>query len=427
MSRGATDLVQVDVSARMPRLFSHFVVPLYRGEAVSVESPLNRLHLDDALASVSTGDGLAHQIAFELQAMARHLLNHELEITIGLDEVRLAAAAYQICWFFHGAVEDGRVWKRRMDNISSEVEELLDTVEPILTEEVLVARHLMFRNLVRLERTDSKVEFGRWWGALNFKGQEPRWTRFPGRGKGFVSRTRVQVSRSVKDRAVGDSFSKLMGHTPLTALIESVEIGGHFDFGSAIAPLALTATCRLVTNRILERGLGEYIGTLGVSFLDHLRSDAPVAHKRYLARFLYNLLLTHCAFEVDGESLMAPLDGAVHRAAMRGGGGAFTSPWWEETLAGRGEGYDSAAAGGLGVKAGTVERVTLEISQILFVTLHMLRGPLGGAHLLSDEALALRVERFLSRMVERERMVVSEVKAATNVVYRELVQRLEYE
>ena len=375
MSEGSTDLVPANQPEDQPQLFKHFLLPLVRGQKVSIGVPLNRSHLEEVLSAVITGDRSIQNLQLRLQRMASRLVAHPVMIELTVDDLKLAAAAYQVCWFFHEAPESERIWQRRVENIVKETETLLEGVGLPRTEGQLIARHLMLRHLTRLYRVDTRVEFGVFWGALEFVGTEPTWVKMPGRARGVMERSTVWVHKAVYSKPVSRAFWRLMSLTPLTSLMACDRLDPYFTFWGTATALAMPSTCRLVTNHTLNEGLGNFMPALGRAFVQYIKdSQQPLSHRRYVGRFLYNLVLTHCTF-ADQASLegrlvpTASLDGPVEgekapapKAAPEGGGSAL------DPL----EFYASAWA------------------------LHQLRGPLGAAHLLAEEGLGAKVERFLA-------------------------------
>ncbi len=346
-----TALVTTRDAIGTPQLLRHFLLPLIRGQAVTMGVPLNKAHLEDALASVVTGEASIHDLQFELQTMAARLVAHPLMIDLTVDDMKLAAAAYQVCWFFHWAPERDRIWRRRLENIAAETEALVGSVGLPRSEAQVVARHLMFRHLPRLFRQDTKVEFGAFWGSLQFMGTEPSWVKLPGRSRGALSREKVWVYREIASRPVSRAWRHIMSLSPLTNLLACDRMGADFSYWGAVAALALPSTCRIVTNDYLKRGLGPVAPTLARGFMAYAPdASQPLTHRLYVARFLYNLVASWCQVQ-PVEALDAPLEA---------GQGQEVSLFYEVAHA-----------------------------------LHGLRGPLGGAHLMSDEVLLGRVERFL--------------------------------
>ena len=150
MSQGSTDLVPVGREGARPRLLEHFVLPLLRGQQVSIGVPLGKSHLDEIIAAVMTGDDSIKHLQFELQAMASRLVAHPVMIELGIDDVKLMAAAYQVCWFFHTSPEKEKIWERRIENIVEETMALVQTVDYPRNEGQLLGRHLLLRHMVHL-------------------------------------------------------------------------------------------------------------------------------------------------------------------------------------------------------------------------------------------------------------------------------------
>jgi hypothetical protein len=168
-----------------------------------------------------------------------------------------------------------------------------------------------------------------------------------------------------------------MNHTPITILLEAEKMGEALDFSAMVGALARPMTCRFVTNGILERGIHQVLDPLAGAFQRFLDGPAPLVHKRYVARFLYNLVLTHCAFDV-GEK---PSSG---RAKM---------PNRHKTL--------------------------------LYTALHRLRSDLGADHLFSDEVLASRSEFFVVPVMESGEGI-EELEAKATAATQDLKRKLRY-
>lgn len=396
MSEGQ-ELALMPVSAQQPSLLRHFIIPLVQGEPVSIGVPLNKGHLDEAVAAVVTGDRVISELEMVLERLATRLVAHPVRIQLTEEELRLAAVAYQVCWFFHWAPEQQRVWGSRLENIVAETEGLLSRVGLPKTVGQALGRHLILRHLPLVYRVDTTISFDFFWSPLEFIGADKvEWVKLPGRSRGRKEERSVWVWRQVYQKPIGRAFWQMMSLSPLTNLLHCDRMHPYFTFWGTATALSVPSLCRLVTNRYLEVGLGQMMPALAKGFYKMLNDpQQPLSHKRYIARFVYNLALTHCALTRE-EALdrlpSAPLFGVSGGAGVpddRDEGGADTAK-------------DSP--------------VTF---YALVEALHMLRGALGGAHLCADEALSQRLSRFLAAA----RLEPGHAESAA----RELARGLQYE
>ncbi len=368
MSQGESSTALV-LTENAPAPLTHFLVPLVQGQTVHIGVPLTARHLNEAEAAVMTGNRSIQHLQLLLQDMATRLVPHAVHIELTVEDIRMAAAAYQICWFFHWSVEEGRIWKRRLDNVVKELGELLARVGLPRTEAQLLGRHLLFRHLPALFRVDTRVEFGFFWGTLDFIGTEPDWVKLPGRSKGVMERSAVWVGQRVFEKPVGQAFWRLMGLTPLTALLHCDRLFPYFSFWGAASALSLPSVCRLVTSAYVDGGLWRRMPALEKAFRQMLGDpQESVAHRRYMARFLYNLVLTHVSFCDEDDIYRYPDISAFEPPDVQG------------------------------VARTSRDLQTLDLSGFYAVidALHALRGPLGAAHLMSDPELLASVERFVA-------------------------------
>ncbi len=377
-------------------LLEDFVQPLVMGQKVFIHEPLDRNALDRLVSCAVEPDTFLRSLQSSMYAMALRLVPHALDIRLTEQDLKLAAVAYQICWFFHGDAEEGNLWQSRAKKLVEECERVLSTVGLPRTEAELIGRHLLLRHLSRVFRTDTKLEFNAFfWRNLEFRGQEPQWARWPLRADPLVERTQVRVHEHVYAKPAGRLYYGVLSRSPLTNLLQCDRLYPQFTFWGSVVALALPAVCRLVTDRYMSRGLHEVMPALAHAFGRFLEdSREPLAHRRYMARFMLNLGLTWCYFS-PRESLGVfpggkPVEG--QQAVAVGATPPASSPKQSEATARFYEFFDA---------------------------LYALRGPLGATHLASTEDLDKRVALFVSAAnlnQERQSMIKQKIASCLDYV-----------
>ena len=179
---------------------------------------------------------------------------------------------------------------------------------------------------------------------------------------------------------VCDIFVRLLKLSPLTNLLDCFRTHPWFDFGGTIVVLALPSLCRVTTNEILRQGLARYIPALGRGFLTYISTKSePTSDKRYVARFLLNLLISHCYFAPDKELSSTP---DLHHLGSTTPSGLPPPAHTEEE--------DKA-------KQERKARYRTDIRNFYAImsALFRLRGPLGATHVSQIPGLLDRDERFL--------------------------------
>lgn len=362
-------------------LLENFVVPLMRGEQVTISRPASGDDVSALVADVMTQDRANQYLTLELQRRAARMLAHPPLLELRPSDLKLTIAAYQACWFFHTSVEEGKVWESRQRNIQEETLQLLDTIGMPETTGQAIVRHLLLRHLPRLTRTDYHLTFSFFWSDLRFYGTEPDWVKLPGRGNPSIDREEVALARAVQARPVASIYRRTVWLSPLTNLLSCDLLHPHFTFWGTIGALAVPQLCRYVTSELLRGGrLQRYMPALAVGGLKTIEDTQEArAHRRYVARFLYNLVLTHARFE-DSERLATPTIFAPAPEQRR------PSPQ-----------RDNAAADPARAARDSRHKDLHENGLTFFAlarALHNMRGPLGAAHLTNDALLMERVAAF---------------------------------
>jgi len=340
-----------------PVLLRDFAAPLMRGSAITMGDPLSaKLYLDLIGGMLASESAFAH-FQLELQRRANRSFVDPPLIELHRADLDLVATAYQFCWFFHGLAEDHRVWDRRQRNLYDEAMELVARVPAPPDDVAAFTRHLLLRHLPRVVRNDTHLSFNMLWGDLHFKGTEPKWLRLPGRRNPAIKRETVWLARTGSRPELRALFDAILARSPLTRLLGLPELGPQTQVQGLIATLAVPRLCRYATLSMLEGGLPDYMAPLAITALDYIRdADAPVLHRRYLAKFVYNLCLTWCMFADDK---------------------ALTT--------------DYAASGPTDSSVAVARRKFTA----LIAALHDFRGELGAAHLFADPDLERRVGMLL--------------------------------
>lgn len=367
-----------------PGLMGEFVRPLALGQRVTIREPLSRESMEILVAQTAlSDDGELGQLKRQLQALARRLLPQELWLEILPAEMKLVAVAYQVCWFFHHSVEEGRVWQRRLQELVEGCDRVLSSVGLPRSQGQLIARHLLLRHLPQVYRTDTRLEFGAFWQPLEFLGTTPDWARWPLRSNPLQEKRQVWIHQHVYARPAGRLYYGVLSRSPLTNLLHCDRLHPQFTFWGAVSALALPDVCRLVTNDFLARGLHEVMPALAHGFGRFLEDERePLSHRRYVARFLLNLGLSWCYFAPKEQlGIISGRDRyATAAEKLKAVGAATTRP------------------------RGVAEAPTPPRAELLdprsfypwFWALYRLRGPLGAAHLDSDGELRERVALFLA-------------------------------
>ncbi len=360
------------VKLERPGLLRDFVAPLVLGEPVHVGGPLTREDLEGLVAQAQ-GPGELDGLLLQMQRQARELTPEPVLVELGPQEMVLAAVAYQVAWYFHDSVERRKVWQRRLTYQAEQGERLLSRVGLPQTQGRLLGRHLLLRHVARLFRTDTRLEFGAVWGPVSFFGQEPRWRKLPLRGDPLVEKRRVWVSREVFGRPAAPLYYGLMARSPLTSLLDCERLHPHFTFWGSAWALGLPWMCRLVTSAYVGKGLEAVMPALWQAFWRYAEDRGePLGQRRYLARFLLNLGLTHCMFTPPERLEVFEGNPKAHPYVPKAEGG-------EAALREQARGFHD-----------------------LFWALYEFRGFLGGAHLVSAGQLEARVAAFSSALVGRD-------------------------
>ncbi len=364
-------------------LMHRFLEPLCFGNAaVEIKDPLTRAAVDQLLAEAITRSAQLHDLEVGLQRLADQLVPHPVDIRVTEDDLLLVVAAYHVAFQLHHTVAEARVWDRRMDSLNAQVLQLLSGVQTAGNEGQLLARHLMLRHLPVAYRIDTRVEFGAFWAPLTFRGQNASWVQWPLRKHHHIEKNSVWIGSLAQGRCA-TIYARLLALTPLTKLVHTPTLAAFFDWQGCAPALALPGPCRLATNTILNEGLPRAMPALGRAFIDYChRALEPVTHRRYIARFLLNLVLTHVTFQhpetlATGPDLQSvepePAPKVPVPAAPTGGGKTERSKQRRAEL----------------------RRGVVEFYAVIAV-LHQLRGHLGAAHLYAEEGLQERMETFLS-------------------------------
>jgi hypothetical protein len=363
-------------------LLERFAWPMALGQRVILGEPLGRASLAALLGLAREGQGGALEgLRRLLQVQARQLMAQPVAVEIQEPELRLVAVAYHICWTFHAQAEEGRLWRHRADALFEGCERLLKSVGLPRSLGQLVGRHLLLRNLPELYRTDTRLEFGALWGSLEFLGSSPQWVRWPLRSDPLVTRRQTWLHEHIYARPAGRLYYGVMSRSPLTSLLRCERVHPQFTFWGATAALANRELCRLVTNDYLSRGLVAVMPALANAawrFFEDQRE--PLAHRRYIARFLLNLGLSWCHFQAP-EALLAPppSPSGDTLALLKALGAAPTHPVDLSKLA-------------------SPRRELLEprAFYLLFGGLYALREALGAAWVAQEPALQEQAARFVS-------------------------------
>jgi hypothetical protein len=360
-------------------ILDRFLRPLCFGQgAVKLKNPVTQSAVNQLMAQAGPGSSAGLDLEIRLQAMAAQLVPHPLDIRIGEEELKLVVAAYHVAWELHLSADDRNLWERRRKNLDEEVRTLISGIRPPDTEGVLLTRHLLLRHLPVAFRIDTRVEFWTFWGPLTFRGQSPSWVQYPLRKSHNEKRESVWLNDSVQGEDVRGIYSHLLRLTPLTKLVQAPWLGPLFDWHGCTRALVMPGTCRYVTNTILKEGIATFMPQLGHTFLAFCQKQGPVAEKRYLARFLLNLWLTLLTFDDDARHI-----------PQRNAHAAPSAP----------EGRDGEIpVPRAGKETPSARRKRLREQMMaccaVFASLYDLRGPLGAAHLFSDD-LHARARTFL--------------------------------
>ncbi|MEO1270404.1 MAG: hypothetical protein AAFX99_20145 [Myxococcota bacterium] len=384
-------------------LLSQFVVPLMRGEPVTISRPAEGADVGALVADVMTDDRAHQYLSLELQQRAARMLVHPPLMELRPSDIKLMIAAYQSCWFFHSAVEEGRIWESRLRNIQEETLALLDTIGMPENTGQAVLRHLLLRHLPRLSRTDYHLSFSFFWNDLRFYGTDPDWVKLPGRSNPSIDRQTVSVAQEVQARPVASIYRRTIWLSPITNILSCHQLHPHFTFWGTLGVLAVPQLCRYITSELLHQGLQDFMPALGAGALKTIEDiQESRAHRRYIARFIYNLVLLHANFS-DDEELATPTVFAPSSEPRR--------PQPQR---------DNAAMDP--VRAARESRhKDLHENGLMFIALaralHNMRGPLGASHLLTETELTERLQLFFdTNTVEdsRVRDVEKRLRAALN-------------
>lgn len=304
-----------------PALLREFALPLMRGEAIRVADPVSELVYWDYIGGLTARARCFATLGLELQRRARRLLVNPPLLEVRTDDLQLTVVAYTWCWLFHPLPEEKRIWARRMSSQLEATRLLLDEIPPPQDVGQALVRHLLLRHLPRLYREDVTVTFPLFWSTLEFKGTEPRWAKLPGRQGSPQRQRRRLVATSHQRPEAHELLEAILQRDPLTRLLELESLAPSATFTGTLPVLGVPSLCRLVTQRWVDGGLERIAAPLARSFVAFIDSDAePLPQKRYLARFVYNLLLTWCALR-DADALRQPwtLPAAQTRAATAAG------------------------------------------------------------------------------------------------------------
>lgn len=391
------------VALRGRGLLHRFLEPLCFGtDAVEIKAPLTSAAVDQLLSEATTRSPSIQGLEVGLQRLADQLVPHPVDIRVSEEDLLLVVAAYHVAFQLHHSVAEGRVWDRRLEDLNEQVWKILHRVAPARTEGQLLARHLMLRHLPVAYRVDTRVEFGAFWGPLVFRGQEASWVQWPLRTHHHIEKNSVWIGSQIEGRT-GAIYARLLSLTPVTKLLHVPTLGPLFDWHGCVTALAAPGPCRLVTNTLLNDGLARAMPSLGNAFRAYCtQTGEPLAHRRYVGRFLLNLALTHVTFLPD-ELLDAAPDPKTAEpqpppdlppAAISGGGKT-----------------EAAARKLAQLRAGIASFYAV------IGALHQLRGPLGAAHLYADDRLASRLETFLSALPDKTLRFETFQSVATGLQY----------
>ena len=98
-------------------IITEFVLPMVRGETVTIGGPARGEDISALIADIITNDRANQYLQLEIQRRTARLLSQPPLVELRPSDIKLTIAAYQVCWFFHSAVEEGKVWESRQRNV----------------------------------------------------------------------------------------------------------------------------------------------------------------------------------------------------------------------------------------------------------------------------------------------------------------------